>query len=639
MQAEPSAIAEPEQPEQPVPEQPVAEEDAPKMEAAAAKPEEAGPAPPAEDETAKQIRVDGLHQFTTIKQVKELLEKDLKLAGVRKVKKMKDTHAFIYFHTVEQREVAEAALEGHWFKKRQLWVRQVQALDPDRFLKRQHEAGPSAAGDGNEPDSKRPRQEEPEAPLRTAADLVAPLHAMPYEEQLKKKRENLLGVLRKLPKAFTDASQAMQRHEREPWLAKMPWLKPQRVEGRDDGLVCDLAQVVPSPVTHGYRNKCEFSIGRDADGAPCVGFVLGRVRQVGFAAIGAPTDCPNVSDEMKLLAEAMQARVRAPAQPPFDKGSNVGFWRQLNVRQTFNGGSPPQMLAVVCVQTLGVSADDVEAEIAALEQHMRGAAALAAATRLSFAVQVSNGPGEASASDDAGLRVLFGQGHVEETLMGIRYEVSPSAFFQVNTAAAERLITLLRTQCGLGPKTTLLDVCCGTGAIGLSMAAAVRKVYGIEMCVAAVEDAKRNAQRNGITNACFVAGRAEDKITSVLRGLTREEKEHVVAIVDPPRAGLHDSVLKALRACQPLKRILYVSCHSASFIKNAVALCRPPSNNFKESPFRLRHAFPVDLFPHTDHCELVVLLERDDAPAITTAPAAAAPEAAAAPAPAPESSS
>lgn len=631
MEAEPGA-AEAEQPEQADPAQLEAEED---VAAGAAKTEA-----PAEDDTAKQIRVDGLHRFTTIKQVKALLEQDLKLSGVRKVKKMKDSWAFIYFHAVEQREAAEAALQGHWFKNRQLSVRQVQALDPDRFLKRQHETGPSTAGEGNdggEPGSKRSRLE-PEAPLRTAADLVAPLHAMPYEEQLKKKRENLLGVLRKLPKAFTDASMCMQRDEREPWLAKMPWLKPPTVEGRDNGLVCDLAQVVPSPVIHGYRNKCEFSIGRDANGAPCVGFVLGRVRQVGFAAIGPPTDCPNVSEEMKLLAEAVQARVRASAQPPFDKATNAGFWRQLNVRQTFNGGSPPQMLAVVCVQTLGVADDVVEAEIAALEQHMRGAAALAAATRLSFAVQISNGPGEANGGDDAGLRVLFGQGYVEETLMGIRYEVSPSAFFQVNTAAAERLITLLRTQCGLGPSTTLLDVCCGTGAIGLSMAAAVRKVYGIEMCVAAVEDAKRNAQRNGVTNAWFVAGKAEDKINSVLRNLTNDEKEHLVAVVDPPRAGLHDSVLKALRGCMPLRRILYVSCHSASFIKNAVPLCRPPSNNFQGPPFRLRHAFPVDLFPHTDHCELVVLLERDDAPAVTTVSAATAPEAASALPAAPEPS-
>jgi len=186
----------------------------------------------------------------------------------------------------------------------------------------------------------------------------------------------------------------------------------------------------------------------------------------------------------------------------------------------------------------------------------------------------------------------------------------------------------------------------------------VRHVWGIEMCAPAVVDARRNAARNGVANASFVTGRAEEKIESVLRALSAADKEHLVAIVDPPRAGLHDSVLKALRACADLKRILYVSCHAPSFVKNAVVLCKPPTNALKGAPFQPARAlpldlvltltvtltltltptpnptpnqvraFPLDLFPHTEHCELIVLLERADPwppPPLPAAPPTAPP--------------
>jgi tRNA (uracil-5-)-methyltransferase len=101
----------------------------------------------------------------------------------------------------------------------------------------------------------------------------------------------------------------------------------------------------------------------------------------------------------------------------------------------------------------------------------------------------------------------------------------------------------------------------------------------------------------------------------------------VVTVVDPPRAGLHPAVVKALRACPELRRLVFVSCHAPAFVHNAVGLCRPTSAGFPGAPFVLRRAAPVDLFPDTEHCELVVLLEREDV--LPAAPAAAAAAAAA----------
>jgi tRNA (uracil-5-)-methyltransferase len=125
------------------------------------------------------------------------------------------------------------------------------------------------------------------------------------------------------------------------------------------------------------------------------------------------------------------------------------------------------------------------------------------------------------------------------------------AFFQVNTTGAEALCELLRSLVGATKETVLLDVCCGTGTLGLSLASSVKRLIGIEMCAPAVEDARANAARNGITNALFIAKKAEEATLSVLENLSAAEKRSLVAIVDPPRAGLHTDVLKALRGWKP----------------------------------------------------------------------------------------
>ena len=138
----------------------------------------------------------------------------------------------------------------------------------------------------------------------------------------------------------------------------------------------------------------------------------------------------------------------------------------------------------------------------------------------------------------------------------------------------------------------------------------VRRVVGIELCKPAVDDARANARRNGVANCHFIASKAEDATKRVLQGLTEEERASLVAIVDPPRAGLHADVVKALRSCTPLRRLLYVSCHAPGFVQNAVGLCRPTSRAFEGEPFVPTAAYALDLFPHTHHCELIVLLER-----------------------------
>jgi len=163
----------------------------------------------------------------------------------------------------------------------------------------------------------------------------------------------------------------------------------------------------------------------------------------------------------------------------------------------------------------------------------------------------------------------------------------------------------------------------------------VRRVIGVELVPAAVEDARANAERNGVSNATFIAGKAETATRQLLETLTEDEKEHLVAVVDPPRAGLHTDVIRALRSCHPLRRLLFVSCHAPAFVQNAVSLCRPASHSFHGLPFVPVRAFPVDLFPHTEHCELVVLLERPSEQRATKGRSPALAELAPSPAPQP----
>lgn len=174
----------------------------------------------------------------------------------------------------------------------------------------------------------------------------------------------------------------------------------------------------------------------------------------------------------------------------------------------------------------------------------------------------------------------------------------------------------------------LLDVCCGTGTIGLTMADSFVQVLGVEMSEAAVKDALENAATNGIANADFTCSRAETAMAKlVTAGTAALSKAGVsdaaadipggrfVAVVDPPRGGLHPTVIRALRTCRGLRSVVYISCNpTGSFIDDAIKLCAPKEKGSAFAsgpPFRMVFAKPVDLFPDTAHTELVALLVRD----------------------------
>lgn len=194
-------------------------------------------------------------------------------------------------------------------------------------------------------------------------------------------------------------------------------------------------------------------------------------------------------------------------------------------------------------------------------------------------------------------QLLYGNGYIEEILCGIRYRISPSAFFQVNPVQADVLYRKTVEYAGLSPKDTVFDLYCGTGSISLVLAKYCKKVIGVEVVEQAICDAKENARINGIGNAEFFTGMAE----ILFPEFAAQGIEADAIVVDPPRKGLEQPVLEALVKMAPPK-IVYVSCNPSTLARD----CR----YLFENGYELKKFQPVDLFPWTGHVETVVLMSR-----------------------------
>ena len=187
------------------------------------------------------------------------------------------------------------------------------------------------------------------------------------------------------------------------------------------------------------------------------------------------------------------------------------------------------------------------------------------------------------------LEILSGKDHYEEVLCGLQFTVSPFAFFQVNTLVFEKMIALITDFAEIDNETTLFDVCCGTGAIGLCLSTNAKKVIGVDLSAQAIENANVNVALNADvldqTKIKFYAGKAEDVLPPIFNKLSNESNK-IVGIVDPPRSGLHQTVLRCLRACKGLDRLVYVSCNAESQVRDLKYLCYEEKTKRKGPPFK-----------------------------------------------------
>lgn len=201
---------------------------------------------------------------------------------------------------------------------------------------------------------------------------------------------------------------------------------------------------------------------------------------------------------------------------------------------------------------------------------------------------------------DLPVTTFSGTDFIYETMEGLRFKVGPKSFYQTNTEQAHVLYKVARSFAGLTGSELVYDLYTGTGTIANFVARDAKWVVGIEYVPEAIADAKENAAINGLRNTSFFAGDMKDVLN--LSFFEQHGRPDVV-ITDPPRAGMHPGVLSALLAAAP-RRIVYVSCNPATQARDVALL---------DAQYAVRRVQPVDMFPHTQHVENVLLLERREA--------------------------
>ncbi|XP_068461429.1 tRNA (uracil-5-)-methyltransferase homolog A [Clinocottus analis] len=535
-----------------------------------------------------KVEIRNLPKFTGFNDLKKFLAKHslnphkVKLFGTQKF-------AFVTFKNVEDRDKAMKMVHGMLWKGQVLSVRLAKPKeDPILRKRKQQEEGEGAGG---QPPSKRTEEDEGEEPLSVQiANVVTPLWNVPYEEQLRMKEQEVVVVLQRLAKEIGANNKAM-----------LPWLFLQK--GKYNKMCCALEAIRPSPTQTEYRNKCEFLISMGADGEDkTIGFRLGKYKG-GSCAVVEPSETSHVSAEAKSVVSEFQKFIRTTSYSVYSPETYEGHWKQLTVRTT----RTKQAMAVAFFNPQKLEAEEVDALKNSMKKYFtEGEGKDCGLTSLYF---VREGQRTSPNLEDLPCELVAGEGSIHEELLGLKFRISPHSFFQVNTGAAEVLYSAVGEWAQLDQDSTVLDVCCGTGTIGISLAKRVKKVIGIELCKEAVEDAKVNAKLNGLSNVEFHCGKAEDVFPNILNSLV---SPNITAIVDPPRAGLHSKVILAIRRAEHLKRLVYVACNGKAAMNNFIDLCRTPSKRVHGAPFRPVRAMAVDLFPQTIHVEMLLLLERVD---------------------------
>jgi 23S rRNA (uracil1939-C5)-methyltransferase len=378
-----------------------------------------------------------------------------------------------------------------------------------------------------------------------------------------------------------DRIEPLAQHPGAPWqvipYAKQLEIKTEQVDdalkriGKLDGYT--LEPIVPALQEWRYRNKLEYSFGKDESGRLICGFhAPGR-----WEDIVEVTDCMLASEKGNQAREEVVSWCRAQGLEPYDRRTNEGFLRNLVVREGRRSGE----IQVRLVTSPGKLDEDglVDATVTANGLLW---------TKLASVAETTAG-GETA--------LLAGVERLEEQIGNLSISISAEAFFQTNTEMAERLYELALEYAEPKGFERLYDLYCGIGTIGLLMAPRVAELWGLEIVEDAIADAITNARRNEIDNAHFFAG----DVRLAMRDLVEQAGRPDVLVVDPPRAGLSQKIVRRVIEAGP-KRIVYVSCNPTTLAPNAAQLV--------EAGYELTKVRPVDMFPQTPHIECVAQLER-----------------------------
>ena len=332
-----------------------------------------------------------------------------------------------------------------------------------------------------------------------------------------------------------------------------------------------------------YRNKAQIPIAQNA-----IGFFKGKSHKVVNC-----NRCLTNAEPAEAIAEALRKFMRSDHVAAYDHETGKGLFRHLVVRTAYGTGEVMAMLVIN-----GKGAPNHQKLIEMMDDAVAELPPYAEGKEYSLESVIFN-INTKKTREILGERCITvaGKPTIIDTIDDLQFEISPLSFYQVNSVQMKKLYDKVLEYAQLTGNEIVLDVYCGIGTIGLFCAPNAKKVIGIESVKAAVLDANRNAVINGIVNAEYLCGQAEE----ILPKFAGDGLSADVVILDPPRAGCRPELLEAVCKATP-KRIVYVSCDSATLARDVKLLV--------EKGYRFEEATPVDMFPWTTHVETVLYLAR-----------------------------
>lgn len=360
---------------------------------------------------------------------------------------------------------------------------------------------------------------------------------------------------------------------------------------RIGGFAPELIERIMEPIVgmedpFGYRNKAQFPFGTDKEGNPVTGFYAGRTHD-----IIANTDCALGVPVNKEILEIVLAFMKKYKIPSYDEKTGKGLIRHALIRYGFTTKE-----IMVCLVINGT-------EIPHAEDLIQTLTTITGMTSITISVNTRR----TNVIMGDSYEVLWGQGYITDYIGKIRYQISPLSFYQVNPAQTEKLYSLALEYAGLKGNETVWDLYCGIGTISLFLAQCAKKVYGVEIIPQAIRDAQENARINGIENAEFFVGKAEEVLPEYYEEYARKYGGKAaradVIVVDPPRKGCDEVLLDTVVKMAP-EKVVYVSCDPATLARDLKILCG--------NGYELKRVRAVDQFPMSVHVETVVLLSKGE---------------------------
>lgn len=339
-----------------------------------------------------------------------------------------------------------------------------------------------------------------------------------------------------------------------------------------------------------YRNKAQFPFGTDKEGNPVTGFYAGRTHD-----IIANTDCALGVPVNREILEMVLDFMKKYHIPSYDEKTGEGLVRHVLIRFGF---TTKEIMVCFVLNKKAAGAEWIPHQEELISQlcQIEGMTS----------ITVSPNTKRTNVIMGDSYEVLWGQGTINDYIGDVKYQISPLSFYQVNPVQTEKLYGLALEYAELKGQETVWDLYCGIGTISLFLAQKAKEVRGVEIVPQAIDDARLNAKMNGIENVEFYVGKAEEVLPEYYDNYA---KEHLgesaradVIVVDPPRKGCEESLLRTMLDMKP-ERIVYVSCDSATLARDLKYLCG--SGEYEIAKWRA-----VDQFPMSVHVETAVLLTR-----------------------------